>query len=488
MATSGSANSGSHQQYTISELAAWCNAAVHGHPGRRVERFEIDSRSCGPGSVFVALRGEHRDGHEFVADAFERGAIGAIVAREHAERTAVQPVATDRSLLAVEDPLTALQQLARRHLERFPDLVRIAVTGSNGKTTTKELIAAILEREAPTFRTAGNYNSEIGVPLAAFAVDESHRYAVFECAMNHPGEIALLAEIVKPSVAVITNIAAAHIGYLGSIEAIANEKKAIFSRFTGSERGFVYEDDPFFEHLHTGVNGTVEAFGKRSTPGFEGYRGEGILGNSIRWRGRSIRLALPGDHNVLNALAAISVTSYLGCRAEAVAVGLQHSTALFGRSQVLRVRRAGGELTVLQDCYNANQRSMEAAIGMLDETEWPGRKLLVLGEMRELGSYSALHHREVLERAVNSSADAVLLFGEGFADELGASGGPPVQAVEASAPVWSADHGRVKATVDFEMLRAWVGELAGAGDLMLLKGSRGVELERLIETLGEDSV
>ncbi len=463
----------------IEELAQQCSGELRGRGGAAISRFEIDSRNCGPGALFVALAGEHRDGHEFLEDALGRGAEGVLIKRALAEREPERVArllqAYPATLLLVAEPLPALQRLASAHLSRFPDLVRVAVTGSNGKTTTKELIAGVLHAEAPTFRTAGNYNSEIGVPLSAFSVTAQHRYAVFECAMNRPGEIEVLAAIVRPHVAVITNIAAAHIGFLGSLEAIAAEKKAIFSRFTGSERGFVYEDEPFFAQLAGGVDGAVVPFGERSTPGFEGYRLGGLRGGVLHWSGREIRLQLPGRHNLHNALAAISVACSLGCASSSVVRGLETAATLFGRGELLTCRADDGEITVLQDCYNANQHSMEAAIQLIDEACWKGRKLLVLGAMKELGEFSAAQHRAVVDRALASSAEMVLLFGHEFVHAL-------TERLETLGAEAQTD--RLRATAEFVELERWVHATVRGGDLLLLKGSRSVRLERVSEGLG----
>lgn len=509
MATARSSDNPVHDArfpaYRADELAFQCGGRLLGSDTVEIARFEIDSRSCGPGALFVALAGERQDGHDFVEHAFAEGAAAALVKHEFV-RERPEPVARilarpddadcepARALIAVDDPLRAIQELARERLNGFRDLVRIAVTGSNGKTTTKELIGGILAQTASTYRSRGNFNSEIGVPLSAFEVTSEHRYAVFECAMNHPGEIAVLSDIVRPEIALITNIGPAHIGFLGSLEAIAAEKKAIFASFTGRQHGLVFERDRFESYLVEGVNGTVERFGERSTPGYEGYELKGLLGSTIRWRGREIRVRLPGLHNVHNVLAAISVALKLGCSDDAIVRGIEETTALFGRGELVTVRRDHGVITVLQDCYNANQHSVEAAIELLDGTEWDGRKVLVLGAMKELGEFSDEQHRAVLERARASSADVVYLLGEEFVAALETEGGAPARSTPAGpqagpkAAPKAAGPQQLVAETEFEQLAQRLLAELRAGDLMLLKASRGMALERVTARLEADRV
>ena len=487
MAAARTSDSQTNLAYRADELPSLCGGRLLGSDTVVITRFEIDSRLCGPGALFVALAGERQNGHDFLGDAFARGANAALVTHEFVFE---QPEIVARilghpenatALIAVDDPLRALQELARRRLSEFRDLVRIAVTGSNGKTTTKELIAGVLAHAAPTYRSGGNFNSEIGVPLSVFEVTTEHRYAVFECAMNHPGEIGLLADIVHPEIALITNIAPAHIGFLGSLEAIAAEKKAIFSNFTGEQHAFVLDGDRFEPYLTEGVNGKVERFGERSTPGYEGCELNGLLGSTIRWRGRAIRVRLPGFHNVRNALAAISVALKLGCSNDAIVRGIEETAALFGRGELITVRREDGTITVLQDCYNANQHSVEAAIELLDDTEWDGRKILVLGAIKELGEFAGEQHRGVLERARASSADAVYLLGEEFVAAFEACSFEAEPS--GTAPREGGLRQQLVAETEFEEVVQRLHADLRAGDLVLLKGSRGMALERVTARL-----
>ena len=425
----------------------------------------IDSRNAGPGSMFVPLSGRFADGHDFIDDAVNRGTTLVLMSNDYHRESGEQISRLERLhpfvYFVVDNVLECLQNLARYYLGKFPGLTKIGVTGSNGKTTTKEMIGSILRLHSPTCMSHGNLNSEIGLPLSLFEVRPEHRYGVFEMAMNHRGEIDLLAELLRPSIGLITNIGRAHIGQLGSQERIAEEKKKLFSRFSGNEQAFLPEHDAYLEYLSRGVNGRVHLYGRYSTPGIEGVTDRGIDGSVLHWQGYNIELPLPGEHNVLNALGAISVALELGVRPELVKEGLESVTPQFGRSEVIR-----GAITIVQDCYNANPESMILSIAAIDRWDYGNRKVLVLGAMMELGEMSDELHREVGKTAGRSHADALFLVGDqmGAAEEAARSAGFSGQIV-------------LKATAaDIEPLLA---DYLASGDLVLLKGSRSLSLERL---------
>ncbi|MFP4230497.1 MAG: UDP-N-acetylmuramoyl-tripeptide--D-alanyl-D-alanine ligase [Spirochaetaceae bacterium] len=490
---------------SVHAVARSVDGTVLGRGDRPVTAVTIDSRSADSGSLFVALPGRHTDGHAFLADVLGAGAAALVRADVVAERRQeLEGLLAEGagSLCVVENPLRALQQLAAERLHRFDRLRRVAVTGSNGKTTTKEMIASVLLQKAATFKTRGNYNSEIGIPLSVFEVNETHRFGVFELGMNHVGEMETLAEIVRPEVAVVTNIGTAHIGLVGSREAIAREKSKIFSRFDGRQTAVIPEADRFRPVLEDGLAGSVVPFGEESTAGFEGASPRGLDGSVLRWRGREIRLPLPGRHNVRNALAAVTVGELLGCTEGQIAAGLESVRAEFGRGEVYH-----GRITLLQDAYNANVESMREAVRLVDETPTPmGRKILVLGAMYELGEHAAEHHGDVVDAVKASRADIAVFFGEEFEEAALAAGARrdalpgesvPVATTVTTAPAATAvsaddrpanggENTPVLAwTADFETLRRLVCDTVRKGDLVLLKGSRGTRLERLVPCLRE---
>jgi UDP-N-acetylmuramoyl-tripeptide--D-alanyl-D-alanine ligase len=369
------------------------------------------------------------------------------------------------AFVLVEDTLTALQRLAAEHLRQLKDLTIVGITGSNGKTTTKEMLGAILSEHDVTSVSPGNLNSEIGLPLSAFRIRDSHRYAVFEMAINNPGEMDILADIARPSYAAITNIGVAHIGLLGSRERIAEEKRKIFTHIGADGWGFLADDEAFREYLAEACRGSIEYFGRQTTPGFEAARDLGLGGIGVVWNGHTIRMRTVGLYNVKNALCAISVALKLGVEESAIIDGLQKVKPLFGRGEVLH-----GAVTVVQDCYNANTDSVRELIDFVETLLWTGRKILVLGSMKELGSRTESEHRLIGRRAADSKVNAVFFYGEESAAAFR-------EALIAQSV--SEDGKLIQWTEDFEELQTMVKSFVRTGDLVLLKGSRGVELERL---------
>ncbi|MCX7030044.1 MAG: UDP-N-acetylmuramoyl-tripeptide--D-alanyl-D-alanine ligase [Spirochaetes bacterium] len=435
-----------------------------------VASVSIDSRSVEADALFVALPGERTNGHRFLAEAATAGARALLVseAEAGARRAELADLASRGvAVIAVPDTLAGLQRLARVHLARLRLEARVGVTGSSGKTTTKEILGAILSRTAPTAVSEGNLNSETGVPLACFRVGAAHRWAVLEMAVNHPGEMAALADIVRPDLALITNIGTAHIGLLGSREGIALEKKAIFSRFTGRETGFLPEGERFFGLLAEGVRGRIVAYGPGSTPGYGGSESLGLDGTLIHWEGSRARFPLGGDHNLANAIGAAAVARELGVPASAVREGLEAVQPLFGRSEILQGRGA----TVLFDGYNANPDSMERALDYAAGVAWVGRRVAVLGGMRELGAESAGAHRALAASTALARFDLVFLLGEEMRAAFEAMAGTAA----AARAHWEADA---------EGLGRALAAAVREGDLVLVKGSRGLELEQVLPSLG----
>jgi len=452
--------------FALAEAAAVAGGRFALPGGQSLERVVIDSRESGPGALFVPLAGTRTDGHEYLLDALARGSPAVLVERRRWRRlsSVLGPEARQRgaAVILVASPLRALQALARFHLRRLESVLRVGVTGSNGKTTTKALLAAILAREAPTAASSGNLNSEIGLPLASFQVAPCHRFAVFEMGINRPGEMDLLSEIARPERVLVTNIGTAHIGPLGSREGIAREKKRAFRCFNGRQKAFLFEGEPYYGYLSRGVRGQVIPFGPKSTPGFEGSEDLGLDGTLIRWEGLRIRFPLFGHHNLLNALGAITLATELGASRAAVQEALEMVRPLEGRSQILR-----GGPTVIQDCYNANPESMRRLLEFVKPLSWPGRKIAVLGSMLELGEATHEEHRRIGAEAAGAGFDCLLLFGEEMAgayEELRRTG----------------YSGYAEWTADFTALRQQLRNLARPEDLIVLKGSRGMELERLV--------
>jgi UDP-N-acetylmuramoyl-tripeptide--D-alanyl-D-alanine ligase len=456
---------------TIDELTQAVNGTIVVHPGivHPVCSVVIDSRKSEKGSLFVPLKGDNTDGHEFLEDAAARGAQSILVSEEfwkaHEDRVLLAGKNSETTIVCVQDPLKALQDCAKSYIKRFSSLCRIGITGSNGKTTTKEIIGSILMKKDDTVINPGNLNSEIGLPLSVFRVEPHHHYGVFEMGMNHPGEMDALADIINPDAALLTNIGTAHIGILGSKDAIACEKKKICDHFDGNQVVFLYEDEPYFSFLARGVRGSVIPYGPRSTQGFTGYKDRGLDGMTINWEGSRVLFPLFGFHNLLNALGAISLTRELGAGKSEIINGLEGVKPLFGRSQVIK-----GRITIIQDCYNSNPDSVREVLDFFHTLPWEGRKIAVLGSMLELGEESGNAHMEVLNHTNIRHLDRVYLFGPEFED-------PWVRYRDGKKETC------LSWTDSFSTLAAEIKKDLREGDLLLLKGSRGVELERLVPVL-----
>ncbi len=456
-----------HFPLTAERAAELAGCSRYNSVSGRIGGVAVDSRKLRRGDLFVALKGERTDGHLFLSDAVESGASALLVSQSFLFGDEGRSVAAGYNLpiLYAADTLAALQRLGRGWLEGFPELRRVAVTGSNGKTTTKELIASVLAQVGETIRNSGNLNSEIGLPQAVMEVREKHRYGVFEMGINHPNEMDLLTEVYRPEFTVITTIGTAHIGLLGSREAIAREKGKAIAALPDKGRGFIPEDTEWYDYLSSISRAPLIPYGEKSTKGVEKIEDLGFEGWLIRYEGRDIRLALMGRHNLSNAMAAITVGRYFGASSEQIAGGLESVSALEGRSRYHR-----GGITVFEDSYNANLDSMRAVIEEMAGHVQREELVLVLGAMKELGEEVEWAHRELGRIITRTGAAAVFLLGDEMrwtVDELGKKGFTGV----------------LFRSNDFDELKREVLTSVRSGQTILLKGSRVMELERLVEPL-----
>lgn len=441
---------------SLSECARAADAELRGDDAQ-VRGVGIDTRTLEPGALFVAVRGERLDGHDFVAEAARRGAAGLVVER---------PVeGTDLPQLVVADTTRALGRLARHWLERHP-LPVIAITGSNGKTTTREICREILERFGPVLATRGNLNNDFGVPLTLFGLGPDHRYAVIEMGASRAGDIARLCEICPPDVAVVTNTAAAHLEGFGDLDGVARAKAEIYRALGPHGSAVVNADDPraaiLLEAAAAAGGGAalVRLFGTREGADVRGVPGAELavdtLGGTLR-----ARFALLGDHNGLNALAAVAAVQCLDVQPATIVAGLEAVRAFPGRLQALP---GAGGCRLIDDGYNANPDSVRAAIDVLARR--PGTRHLVLGEMLELGEGAAAMHAEIGRVARRRGLDRLWALGPaaaGASEAFGAGGAA------------------------FDDVEALVGALRptlGESDTVLVKGSRGARMERVVAALG----
>jgi len=416
-----------------------------------------DSRSVGAGDLFVALQGERFDGHQFVAEAVRRGAAAAFTARR---------VELDVPLAQVVVPDTrfALGQLAASWRARFA-IPLVALTGSNGKTTVKEMLAAILAAHEPAedavLATAGNLNNDIGMPLTLLRLRGRHRYAVIEMGMNHAGEIDYLTRIAKPTVALVNNAQRAHVGILGSLGAIAYAKGEIYAGLGPEGTAVVNADDKYADYWK-GLNPgrRIVTFGFAAGADVRAERDAEAWRFAVPGGSFDVKLRVAGEHNVRNALAACAAAHALGVPSEAMEKALAVFTGVPGR---LQRRRAPSGAVVIDDSYNANPESMQAALDVLAAE--PGRRVFVMGDMGELGSLSAALHAEVGEHARRAGIDILLATGEAsrHAVDVFGPGGHHYDSVE--------------------QLQAAASAEARAGTTLLVKGSRFMRMERVADAL-----
>jgi UDP-N-acetylmuramoyl-tripeptide--D-alanyl-D-alanine ligase len=420
----------------------------------------IDSRNVKKGALFFAIEG-NRDGHNYVKNAFEAGASGAVVSSSKLEQFNLLQIAADagKELIIVDKTLKGLQDSARVYLEKFPSLIKVGITGSNGKTTTKECAFSMITREKKAVMNRGNLNSETGLPLSVFEVRECHEVGIFEQGTNRKGEIYETTSVLKPNIALITNIGGAHIEKFGGKDGIYREKKDIFSFLAKNDTALIPEDDEYKEKLADGVNGKVSYYGMSTFSELEDIRPLGLEGSEIHWSGQAIHFNIPGSHSVYDAIAAIAIAKELKISNDAIKEGLENVKPLFGRQEILR-----GRCTVINDCYNANSESTRKSIEFFESIEWKGRKVLCIGGMLELGDESEIAHLKIARLLSRSNADMVFIFGKEMA---------------------GADHFLKNSgkkyiyTTDMDELKEAMARYVRNNDLILLKASRFYALERL---------
>ena len=450
---------------TLSQIAQLAGASLSSGDGTvAVTKVSTDSRTIKPGELFVALRGENFDAHDFIESAAKSGATGALV-----DRNWNGNVPKNFVLIRAGDTLQAYQELAANY-RRSLALKVLAITGSNGKTSTKDFAASVLARKFRVTKTEGNFNNHIGLPRTILEAASEHEVGVWEIGMNHPGEIATLSKIAAPDAAIVTNIGVAHIEFIGSREAIAGEKGALAEAIGPEGTVILNADDPFSEGIASRTRAKVV---------FAGTTGGAVLAIEIRQSAdgseftilegaHRCRAQLPvaGLHMVQNALLAVAAGRAFGLSIEECAAGLAVAPLTKARLQVKEI----GGVQFLDDSYNANPDSMKAALRTLLELDAAGKRIAVLGEMRELGAETERGHRDVGEAAATFGVDQLITIGD--AAELIARGARSAGLKKVSS---------VRSTGEAaDLLR----EIAEPGDLVLIKGSRAARTEDVIAQFG----
>lgn len=437
----------------------------------------LDSRLVEPGGIFIATRGEHVDGHSFIDQVFDAGALGVIC-----EEAPVQPKG---AYILVEDSFLALKDLAEYYRSQL-DIKVVGITGSVGKTSTKEFVASVLSQKYRVLKTEGNYNNEVGLPLTVLRIREDCEVAVLEMGISDFGEMHRLSKIAKPDVCLITNIGQCHLENLGTRDGILKAKTEIFDFMQEGGQICLNGDDDKLVTIRE-VRGSIPVFfggGSNNAVYADNYENRGLIGSRAQIHMKGIaghdacsfeaEIPLPGEHMLYNALAATAAGMLFGLTAEEIQEGIRTVKAVDGRSHVIRTDR----LTLIDDCYNANPVSMKAALDLLHMTELSevfedaARKVAVLGDMFELGTDEAALHREVGVYAAEKQIDVLVCVGN-----LCKYMYEGAQAVRSVTNCYYFE--------DKEALEAQMDTVIQDGDLVLVKASHGMHFEELIKMLSE---
>lgn len=442
-----------------------------------VRQISLDSRSIRSGDLFLAMKGERFDGHDFVGAALSRGAVGAIVHDSYdAGPPAIKPNPKRMApfILGVRDPLFAYQQLATHHRSRF-DIPVVAVTGSNGKTTTKEMVASVMAHRWRVLKTEGNLNNRIGVPQTLFRLNGRHEGAVIEMGVDHVGQTIRLCEIVRPTIGVITNIGPDHLEFFGSMEGSAQSKAELLDLLPSDGTAALNADDPYYDYLVARARCRVVSFGFSSKADVRAtdVKSDGRNGTIFRLqlpgkvRHTIVRIHVQGDHNVTNALAAAAVGAVLGFPGAVIAQGLSRFRPAAMRSQVF----VSHGVTVINDCYNANPASMKAAVQLLAQRGAGRKKIAVLGDMLELGLNAVPLHEDVGMFVSQQGIDQLVACGT-----LGRS-------VAEGAERAGLDRRNIVLAPDAAVAATLVKSIVKPGAVVLVKASRGMKLEQVAQAL-----
>lgn len=464
---------------TLKAMAAACGGVLHGDNGNCTEAagVELDSRKLQRDYLFIATKGERVDGHSFIPQAFEKGCLGVVCEKLPEEMTG--------PCIVVDDSFKALQDIAAYYREQLQIKV-VGITGSVGKTSTKEVIASTLARKYRVLKTEGNFNNEIGLPLTILKIRDEHEVAVLEMGINHFGEMHRLSRMAKPDVCVITNIGQCHLEFLGDRDGVLKAKTEMFD-FMNPE-GIVClngDDDKLITvtEVHGkrpvffgksefcdvrainvenfGLDGSVAYVDENETP----YALQTPVGENCASREKwQVRIHIPGEHMIMNAMAAVAVGRTLGMNHQEMAEGIAMTASVGGRSNIIR----NGRFTIIDDCYNANPVSMKAAIELLDTATT--RKIAILGDMFELGENEKKIHHEVGNYIAQKNIDVVICIGA-LAHEIW------LGAKEGSAVCY---HYPTK-----QDMIAKTDKIIQEGDTILIKASHGMGFHQLVELYSE---
>lgn len=446
---------------SLARIAEFLAASGEFDPNAVAHAYSIDSRTIEPGQLFFAVKGDRFDGHDFVEQALQKGAVGAVVRKDALSRYTNQA-----QLLGVDDTLSALQRLALA-VRRLWGKPLIGVTGSAGKTTTKEAIAHVLGKKFRVLKSEGNFNNHFGLPLMLLKIESEHDMAVIEMGMSHAGEITALAKIAEPEIGVVTNVAPVHLEFFASVADIARAKYELIASLPSHGTAVLNADDKYVSQFGRDFNGKVVMYGinvsadvRAENIGSNGADGSVFEVIAEGFRQRAV-LPLVGAHNIHNALAAVAVALDRGMSPSEAVNALSSLAPVDKRGQVVKV----GNITVINDCYNSNPKALEAMVNAL--ADMPARRrIVVAGEMLELGPAAEQMHRDAGKHIAAKRID-VLIGVRGLAE-------PMVEAAKQAGM-------KAEFVATPQEAGEWLARETREGDVVLLKASRGVKLEKALE-------
>lgn len=457
------------QKVALREIADWTGGRIDDRCGSiSIKSISTDSRNLKPGDLFVALKGDRFDGHDFLREAAEKNATGALI-------TAVKRGTSNGSLplIRVRDTIRALQRMAAGYRRKF-DIPVVGITGSNGKTTTKEFIGTLAGEEFKLIKTIGTQNNHIGVPLTLLRLDNTTRLAIVEMGMNHRGEIRRLTRIAAPTIGVITNVNPSHLKYLKNLDNVARAKRELLQNMEAGATAVLNRDDRFYQFMKRSASGNCISFGFDSDADITAEKVRYLkcrtkFNLNIRPTGEKAKVELPvmGRHNLYNLLASVAVCHALGMKWRRIASGMKKIKLPPMRFEVNRIKK----MIFINDAYNANPVSMKNSLETFSQMKTKGRKIFVCGDMLELGSYSGVAHNQVGRWVAQSAVDYLITLGS-------------LSQLTADAALREGmNRHRVKSAEDIEDVVQEIGAIARPGDYILLKGSRGMAMEKVIELI-----
>lgn len=446
-------------KYGVFSVARFAQADVIKQTPKKILNIVIDSRKATENSLFVCLDGQNTDGHVFISNAIENGAVAVLIKRSKIDQVLAQTRNKNVGILVVDSPLIGLQNLAKNYIAQFPNINYTAITGSVGKSTTKQAVAALLSTSGRTVYTPNNLNSEIGLPLSLFQIDETTQYGVFEMGIDHKGEMDKHLSMLKPDQALITTIDRAHIEKMGSMRKIAKEKGKIFH--SDLDMAFVSKGCRYKKILTKNLNYSPYEYSYNDVH----FIDQGLLGIDVIIGDEKVRLPILGEYLLEDVVGAITLVRKMGLSDMQIVEGLKAFVPMRGRGSIV-----DGNITVIEDCYNASPISTNMILSYLKKVVWAGNKKVVLGSMKELGKNSKKAHIQIAKSVYQNKLESAFLFGK--------------EMENAYYYLKKENYrGNLFYSDDFEDLSLAVDKNKKKGDLFLLKGSRAMAIERLIPTL-----